>query len=227
MATEVIGFIGLGIMGKPMALNLMKAGHRLVVTSRSRKPVDEVVAAGATAAASPAEVAEARRSSSRWSPTHRTSKRCSPERTACSSAQARHRGHRHEHHFARRHEEARGGGAGKGGVDARRASERRRNRREERDADDHGRRRPEHVRTRPRRCSRAWASRRASPTSANPARARSAKLCNQICIGGALAGVSEAFALAQSARHRSRARPPGAARRLRRRARSSRSTANA
>jgi 2-hydroxy-3-oxopropionate reductase len=56
---EVIGFIGLGIMGKPMALNLMKAGHRLVVTSRSRKPVDEVVAAGATAAASPAEVARA------------------------------------------------------------------------------------------------------------------------------------------------------------------------
>ena len=38
MATEVIGFIGLGIMGKPMALNLMKAGYRLVVTSRSRKP---------------------------------------------------------------------------------------------------------------------------------------------------------------------------------------------
>jgi 2-hydroxy-3-oxopropionate reductase len=59
MATEVIGFIGLGIMGKPMALNLMKAGHRLVATSRSRKPVDEVVAAGATAAASPAEVARA------------------------------------------------------------------------------------------------------------------------------------------------------------------------
>jgi 2-hydroxy-3-oxopropionate reductase len=59
MSTEVIGFIGLGIMGKPMALNLMKAGHRLVVTSRSRKPVDEVVAAGATAAASPAEVARA------------------------------------------------------------------------------------------------------------------------------------------------------------------------
>jgi 2-hydroxy-3-oxopropionate reductase len=54
---EVIGFIGLGIMGKPMALNLMKAGHRLIVASRSRKPVDEVVAAGATRAASPAEVA--------------------------------------------------------------------------------------------------------------------------------------------------------------------------
>ena len=59
MATEVIGFIGLGIMGKPMALNLMKAGHPLVVTSRSRKPVDEVVAAGAKAASTPAEVARA------------------------------------------------------------------------------------------------------------------------------------------------------------------------
>jgi 2-hydroxy-3-oxopropionate reductase len=57
MASEVVGFIGLGIMGKPMALNLMKAGHRLVVTSRSRKPVDEVAAAGATAVSTPAEVA--------------------------------------------------------------------------------------------------------------------------------------------------------------------------
>ena len=56
---EVIGFIGLGIMGKPMALNLIKAGYSLVVQSRSRKPVDELVAAGATAAATPAEVAQA------------------------------------------------------------------------------------------------------------------------------------------------------------------------
>jgi 2-hydroxy-3-oxopropionate reductase len=56
---EVIGFIGLGIMGKPMALNLIKAGHSLVVHSRSRKPVDELVAAGAQAASSPAEVAKA------------------------------------------------------------------------------------------------------------------------------------------------------------------------
>ena len=56
---EVIGFIGLGIMGKPMALNLIKAGHSLVVHSRSRKPVDELVAAGAKASASPADVAKA------------------------------------------------------------------------------------------------------------------------------------------------------------------------
>jgi 2-hydroxy-3-oxopropionate reductase len=55
--SEVIGFIGLGVMGKPMAKNLIKVGHALVVHSRSRGPVDELVAAGATAAASPADVA--------------------------------------------------------------------------------------------------------------------------------------------------------------------------
>ena len=57
MAREVVGFIGLGIMGKPMTLNIMKAGYPLVAHSRSRGPVDEVVRAGAKAAASPAEVA--------------------------------------------------------------------------------------------------------------------------------------------------------------------------
>jgi 2-hydroxy-3-oxopropionate reductase len=52
-----IGFIGLGIMGKPMARNLMKAGYALVVLNRSRGPVDELVAEGATAGATPREVA--------------------------------------------------------------------------------------------------------------------------------------------------------------------------
>ena len=56
---ETIGFIGLGVMGKPMAKNLIKAGHALVVYNRSRAAVDEVAAAGATAATSPAEVAKA------------------------------------------------------------------------------------------------------------------------------------------------------------------------
>src|SRR5262245_39076323 len=55
--TETIGFVGLGVMGKPMAKNLIKAGHRLVVYNRSRGSTDEVVAAGATAGASPADVA--------------------------------------------------------------------------------------------------------------------------------------------------------------------------
>ncbi|MGH7279217.1 MAG: 2-hydroxy-3-oxopropionate reductase [Candidatus Rokuibacteriota bacterium] len=54
---QVIGFIGLGIMGKPMARNLLKAGHPLIVHSRSRPPVDEIVKAGARAAESPREVA--------------------------------------------------------------------------------------------------------------------------------------------------------------------------
>ena len=54
---QIVGFIGLGIMGRPMARNLLKAGYSLVVHSRSRGPVDEIVKAGAKAAASPKEVA--------------------------------------------------------------------------------------------------------------------------------------------------------------------------
>ena len=59
---ETVGFIGLGLMGKPMAHNLLKKGFPLVVHSRSPAPVDELVAAGATRADSPAAVArQARR----------------------------------------------------------------------------------------------------------------------------------------------------------------------
>ena len=56
---ENIGFIGLGVMGKPMAKHLVSAGHHLTVHNRSRGAVDELVAGGATAAASPVEVARA------------------------------------------------------------------------------------------------------------------------------------------------------------------------
>ena len=52
-----IGFIGLGIMGKPMARNLLGAGYRVIALNRSRGPVDELVAAGATTAATPRDVA--------------------------------------------------------------------------------------------------------------------------------------------------------------------------
>jgi 2-hydroxy-3-oxopropionate reductase len=55
--SDNVGFIGLGLMGKPMARNLLKRGFPLVVHSRSRGPVDELVAAGAEAADTPAEVA--------------------------------------------------------------------------------------------------------------------------------------------------------------------------
>jgi 2-hydroxy-3-oxopropionate reductase len=55
---ETIGFIGLGVMGAPMAGNLLEAGHTLVVHSRSPKPVEALAEAGAETAASPREVAE-------------------------------------------------------------------------------------------------------------------------------------------------------------------------
>jgi len=54
-----VGFIGLGIMGKPMARNLLRAGYPLVVLNRSRGPVDELVADGARAGSSPRDVAAA------------------------------------------------------------------------------------------------------------------------------------------------------------------------
>ena len=59
MAEKVrLGFVGLGIMGKPMARNLLKAGFSLKVFSRSRPPVDELASEGAVAAASPCAAAE-------------------------------------------------------------------------------------------------------------------------------------------------------------------------
>lgn len=56
---ERIGFIGLGLMGAPMARNLMRAGYALTVHNRSRAIVDTLAAEGATPAASPKKVAQA------------------------------------------------------------------------------------------------------------------------------------------------------------------------
>ena len=56
--SDRIGFIGLGIMGKPMAKRLADAGFPLVVHNRSRAAVEELTDAGADAATSPREVAE-------------------------------------------------------------------------------------------------------------------------------------------------------------------------
>ena len=47
-----VGFIGLGIMGKPMCRNLMKAGYEAVVYNRSKASVEELAAEGAQAAGS-------------------------------------------------------------------------------------------------------------------------------------------------------------------------------
>jgi 2-hydroxy-3-oxopropionate reductase len=59
MSDEMIGFVGLGIMGKPMARHLMNAGHKLVVLDHHRAAVDELAGEGAQGAGSPREVAEA------------------------------------------------------------------------------------------------------------------------------------------------------------------------
>lgn len=53
-----LGFIGLGIMGKPMSKNLLKAGYELTVFDMNTAAVEEVVAAGAKKATSSKEVAE-------------------------------------------------------------------------------------------------------------------------------------------------------------------------
>lgn len=52
-----IGFVGLGIMGRPMALNLIKGGHTVTVWARRAESMQPLIEAGAIAAASPAEAA--------------------------------------------------------------------------------------------------------------------------------------------------------------------------
>jgi 2-hydroxy-3-oxopropionate reductase len=58
-ASKKIGFIGLGLMGRPMAANLLKAGHSVAVWNRTASRADELVKAGAKLARSPRETAEA------------------------------------------------------------------------------------------------------------------------------------------------------------------------
>lgn len=56
--TMKVGFIGLGIMGKPMSKNLLKAGYSLVVSDRNPDAIAEVIAAGAETATTAKAVAE-------------------------------------------------------------------------------------------------------------------------------------------------------------------------
>jgi 3-hydroxyisobutyrate dehydrogenase-like beta-hydroxyacid dehydrogenase len=56
-AATQVGVIGLGLMGRPMSMNLLKAGYRLTVWNRTASRADELVAAGAKLAQSPQEVA--------------------------------------------------------------------------------------------------------------------------------------------------------------------------
>ena len=61
-----IGFIGLGIMGKPMAKNLIKAGHELLVYDISKDNVEYMQQQGAQACASSAEVDVYKRQPDGW-----------------------------------------------------------------------------------------------------------------------------------------------------------------
>jgi 2-hydroxy-3-oxopropionate reductase len=54
---ETVGFIGLGVMGRPMAKHILAKGYKLIACNRSRGPVDEIVQAGGIAADTPADVA--------------------------------------------------------------------------------------------------------------------------------------------------------------------------
>jgi 2-hydroxy-3-oxopropionate reductase len=58
MANPTIGFIGVGIMGKPMARNLLQAGYSLIVHNRSRSAVEELAKEGARPATTSKEVTE-------------------------------------------------------------------------------------------------------------------------------------------------------------------------
>lgn len=56
MTVEIVGYLGIGIMGAPMVRNLLKAGHEVVVYNRTRAKAEALVADGAQVAATPAEV---------------------------------------------------------------------------------------------------------------------------------------------------------------------------
>lgn len=58
-SSRKIGFIGLGLMGRPMAMNLLNAGHSVTVWNRTASRSQELVAAGATLAKSPRDAAAA------------------------------------------------------------------------------------------------------------------------------------------------------------------------
>lgn len=57
MDKKKLGFIGTGIMGAPMARNLLKAGYSLTVHNRTKSKAESLIAAGANWAASAADVA--------------------------------------------------------------------------------------------------------------------------------------------------------------------------
>ncbi len=96
MAT--VGFVGLGIMGRPMLRNLLKAGHTVVAYGRTPAKLDAAVADGAQRGTSNADVGARAASSSPCCPTALKSKKSSSARTESSPAPSPAPHHRHELH---------------------------------------------------------------------------------------------------------------------------------
>ena len=160
---EHVGFIGLGIMGRGMAANLLRAGFPLTVWNRTPERAEPLAAAGAAVAASPAELGRsqrhrhhlrqrhARRGSGHPGPAGRDPRRS-----------ARQPGDRHEHHQPAGNTGHRRGLGRAGRGHAGRAHQRRQRGRGPGHAEHHGRRRGGRACSGPCRSCRPWAS--ASPT---------------------------------------------------------------
>ena len=83
-----IGFIGSGIMGRPMAENLLRAGHQLYVYGRRFDRIEPMLVMGALGKGTPAEVAAESDITFTWSPTRPTSNRSSSATAASFTAPA-------------------------------------------------------------------------------------------------------------------------------------------
>ena len=189
-----IGFIGLGIMGKPMAKNLLKAGHQVVVR-RHRGGWRTTLAERGRRRGLVADRRSPLRStsSSRWCRTRPEVEQACSAPTASSKAPRRASSRRHELDRPMVVAESRRGPRGQGRRVPRRAGQRRRAEGDRRHAGDHGRRR--------RGRSTRW-----SPSSTMGATVvyvgkigagNVTKLANQIIVAVNIAAMGEALALAQ------------------------------
>ena len=188
-----IAFIGLGIMGGPMAGHLVKAGHDVVGYNRSRPPVDRLVEAGGRGADSIAEaVARGRRRHHDGAGLARTSRLVAlGEDGIFANGQAGHALHRLSSIRPDVAASVAAAGQEAGHPGPRRPGQRRRGRRDRGHAVDHGRRRRRRLR---RRRSRSWTSVGKTIVHVGPAGAgQTVKAANQLIVAGTIELVAEAI----------------------------------
>ena len=152
-----IGFVGLGIMGKPMVKNLLKAGHTVTVYDIMPAGMDDVAAAGAEKGASPKDVASKTDIIITMVPDGpEVEQAVLGPNGVLEGAQKGLDRHRHELDQPDGVAESRSGARGEGHRLSRRAGERRRAESDRRHARDHGRRQARTCSTRWSRSSRRW-----------------------------------------------------------------------